>query len=141
MRMGNLLIYSAAEIFCIWPRARPRCRRPRASLGRKPIRRGRCASSSVIPLAVVPTLSREQFGRCCSLQSLGSGCQLITITTARLTSSASSKMSKEKQDDDQPEGYDDAGERKSYGVLELKNSASPSVPPPPRLFVGKNTPG
>ena len=29
----------------------------------------------------------------------------------------------------------------SYGVLELKNSASPSVPPPPRLFVGKNTPG
>ena len=24
MRMGNLLIYSAAEIFCIWPRARPR---------------------------------------------------------------------------------------------------------------------
>ena len=82
-----------------------------------PIRRGRCASSSVIPLAVVPTLSREQFGRCCSLQSPGSGCQLITITTARLTSSAclsvySSKMSKEKQDDDQPEGYDDAGEPK-----------------------------
>src|SRR5215813_9394300 len=25
MRMGNLLIYSAAEIFCIWPPALPRC--------------------------------------------------------------------------------------------------------------------
>ena len=55
------------------------------------------------PLAVVPTLSREQFGRYCSLQSPGSRCQLITITTARLTSSAclsgySSKMPKEKQD-------------------------------------------
>jgi len=32
--MGNLLIYSAAEIFYIWPRALPRCRRSRASLGR-----------------------------------------------------------------------------------------------------------
>ena len=30
--------------FCIWPRALPRCRPSRASLGRKPIRRGRCAS-------------------------------------------------------------------------------------------------
>ena len=32
-------------------------------------------------------------------------------------------------------------DKNSYGVLELKNSASPSGPPPPRLFVGKNTPG
>ena len=30
--------------FCIWPRALPRCRPCRASRGRKPIRRGRCAS-------------------------------------------------------------------------------------------------
>jgi hypothetical protein len=29
--MGNLLIYSAAEIFCIWLRALPRCRLYRAS--------------------------------------------------------------------------------------------------------------
>ena len=29
--------------FCIWPRALPRCRQSRASHGRKPIRRGRCA--------------------------------------------------------------------------------------------------
>src|SRR5262249_47315197 len=43
MRMGTLLIYSAAEIFSIWPRAPPRCRPSRASRGRKPIRRGRCA--------------------------------------------------------------------------------------------------
>ena len=32
-------------ILCIWPRALPRCRPCRASRGRKPIRRGRCASS------------------------------------------------------------------------------------------------
>jgi putative ABC transport system substrate-binding protein len=31
-----------AEIFYIWPLARPRCQRRRASLGRKPIQRGRC---------------------------------------------------------------------------------------------------
>ena len=31
---------------CIWPRALPRCRPCRASHGRKPIRRGRCGSSS-----------------------------------------------------------------------------------------------
>ena len=47
--MGNLLIYSAADNFCIWPRALPRCRPCRASRGRKPIRRGRCASSSALP--------------------------------------------------------------------------------------------
>ena len=35
--------------FCIWQRALPRCRPCRASRGRKPIRRGRCASSSAIP--------------------------------------------------------------------------------------------
>src|SRR6266511_2886757 len=34
MRMGNLLIYSAAEIFYIWPRALPRCRPCRALPGR-----------------------------------------------------------------------------------------------------------
>jgi tripartite-type tricarboxylate transporter receptor subunit TctC len=33
--MGNLLIYSAAEIFSNWPRALPRCRPCRASRGRK----------------------------------------------------------------------------------------------------------
>src|SRR5262249_9231757 len=31
-----------AEIFCIWPRALPRCRPCRALLSRKPIRRDRC---------------------------------------------------------------------------------------------------
>jgi hypothetical protein len=36
MRMGNLLIYSAAEIFCISLRALSRYRRCRASLSRKP---------------------------------------------------------------------------------------------------------
>jgi hypothetical protein len=40
--MGNLLIYSAAEIFCIWPRSLPRCWPYRGSRRRKP-RRGRCA--------------------------------------------------------------------------------------------------
>jgi hypothetical protein len=49
--MGNLLIYSAAEIFCIWQRALPRCRQFRASRGRKPIRRGRFAASLDMPLA------------------------------------------------------------------------------------------
>jgi hypothetical protein len=47
--MGNLLIYSAADNFCIWPPALPRCRLSRVSHGRKPIRRGRCASSSPRP--------------------------------------------------------------------------------------------
>jgi hypothetical protein len=46
--MGNLLIYSAAEHFCIWPRALPRCRPRRASHGRKPTQRGRCASLSLL---------------------------------------------------------------------------------------------
>ena len=53
--MGNLLIYSAAEIFCIWPRALPRCRRCRASLGRKPIHRGRCIGSLAFLPANQPT--------------------------------------------------------------------------------------
>ena len=35
--------------FCIWPRALPRCRPCRGSLGRKPIRRGRCASIVGVP--------------------------------------------------------------------------------------------
>ena len=34
---------SPPDNFCIWPRALPRCRPCRASQGRKPIRRGRCA--------------------------------------------------------------------------------------------------
>ena len=34
---------SPPDNFCIWPRALPRCRPCRASRGRKPIRRGRCA--------------------------------------------------------------------------------------------------
>src|SRR6516165_1820507 len=51
MRMGNLLIYSAAEIFCIWRQAPPRCRRSRATRGRKPIRRDRSALSSAFRLA------------------------------------------------------------------------------------------
>src|SRR5262252_8250071 len=51
MRMGNLLIYSAADDFCIWQRVLPRCRRCRASRGHKPIRRGRCASSCRLALA------------------------------------------------------------------------------------------
>ena len=42
--------------FCIWPRALPRCRPCRASRGRKPIRRGRCASSSALP----PAASRHR---------------------------------------------------------------------------------
>jgi hypothetical protein len=49
--MGNLLIYSAADIFSIWPRARPRCRLGRVSLGRKPIRRGRCDCLLAFPPA------------------------------------------------------------------------------------------
>jgi tripartite-type tricarboxylate transporter receptor subunit TctC len=36
--MGNLLIYSAADNFCIWPRALPRSPPCRVSLGRKPTR-------------------------------------------------------------------------------------------------------
>ena len=35
--------------FSIWPRALPRCRRCRASHGRKPIRRGRYASLLAMP--------------------------------------------------------------------------------------------
>src|SRR6266481_2832712 len=57
MRMGNLLIYSAADDFYIWPPALPRCRPYRASHGRKPIRRGRCASSSPFLQAKQPTPS------------------------------------------------------------------------------------
>jgi len=38
------LIYSAVDNFYIWQRALPRCRSRRMSQGRKPIRRGRCAS-------------------------------------------------------------------------------------------------
>src|SRR5262249_39734294 len=41
MRMGNLLIYSAAEIFCIWPRALPRCQPYRGSPPRS-ITHGNC---------------------------------------------------------------------------------------------------
>jgi tripartite-type tricarboxylate transporter receptor subunit TctC len=49
--MGNLLIYSAADNFCISPPALPRCWCSRASRGRKPTRPGRCASLSGRPPA------------------------------------------------------------------------------------------
>jgi hypothetical protein len=55
--MGNLLIYSAAEIFCIWQRVVPRSGPYRGLRGRKPFRRGLCASSSVMPPAAAPTLA------------------------------------------------------------------------------------
>src|SRR5215813_5765631 len=41
MRMGNLLIYSVAKIFSIWPRALPRCRPSRGSPPRS-ITHGNC---------------------------------------------------------------------------------------------------
>jgi hypothetical protein len=47
-----------ADNFCISPRALPRCRPSHGSRGRKPIRRGPCASSLAIPPAALPTLSR-----------------------------------------------------------------------------------
>jgi hypothetical protein len=40
-----------ADNFCILPRALQRCRKSRTSLGRKSIRRGRCAQSLALPLA------------------------------------------------------------------------------------------
>ena len=43
----------------------PRCRPSHASLGRKPIRRGRCASSSALPPAVRPTSSRASWVNGC----------------------------------------------------------------------------
>jgi hypothetical protein len=52
--MGNLLIYSAAASSYIWLRAQPCCQPRRASLGRKPIRRGGCASSlAMLPAAAL----------------------------------------------------------------------------------------
>ena len=63
--MGNLLIYSAAGNFCIWPLALPRCRRCRALLGRKSIRRGQCASSLALPRAARATLLRACLGNYC----------------------------------------------------------------------------
>jgi len=56
--MGNLLIYSAAEIFCIWPRALPRCRPCLGLQERKPIRRGRCVLSLATPLVARATSPR-----------------------------------------------------------------------------------
>jgi len=41
--MGNLLIYSAADNFCIWQRAPLRSRPFPVAHVRKPIQRGRCA--------------------------------------------------------------------------------------------------
>ena len=40
---------SPPQTSCIWPRALPHCRPCRASRGRKPIRRGRCARSLAFP--------------------------------------------------------------------------------------------
>ena len=54
---GNLMKFPAGN-FCIWPRALPRCRPCHGSLGRRPIPRGRCASSSALRLAAPPTSSR-----------------------------------------------------------------------------------
>src|SRR2546430_5923915 len=42
---------SPADDFCIWPPALLRCRQRLGSQGHKPIRHGRCASSSASPLA------------------------------------------------------------------------------------------
>ena len=53
--MGNLLIYSAADNFSVWPPVRPRCRPCRASRGRKLIRHGQCGSSLATRRAARPT--------------------------------------------------------------------------------------
>ena len=45
------------DSFCISPRALPRCRLCHASRGRKPIRHGRFASSLLLRLVAVMTLS------------------------------------------------------------------------------------
>src|SRR5215467_16189610 len=73
MRMGNLLIYSAADIFCIWPRALPRCRWRRGLRGRKLIRRGRCASLSHLRPVVLTTLLRA---------SLVNGCRSASVSNS-----------------------------------------------------------
>ena len=44
--IGEVVMKLPRRNFCIWPRALPRCRHCHGSPGRKPIRRGRCASSS-----------------------------------------------------------------------------------------------
>ena len=49
--------------FCIWPRALPRCRPCRASRGRKPIRRGRCASSSATAPGGAPDILARLIGQ------------------------------------------------------------------------------
>ena len=56
---------SPPKNFCIWPRALPRCRRCRASLGRKPIRRGRCVGSSAFPPAAEGTSWRVSWHNGC----------------------------------------------------------------------------
>ena len=49
--------------FCIWPRALPRCRPCRASRGRKPIRRGRCASIVGVPAGGGPDIIARLLGQ------------------------------------------------------------------------------
>ena len=49
---------AAADNFCIWLRVLPRCRLFRASRGRRPIPRGRCASLSALPRAAQVTSRR-----------------------------------------------------------------------------------
>jgi hypothetical protein len=56
---GRFKMKLPAEIFYIWQLALPRCRPHRALHERKPIRRGRCASSSALPLAGRPTSSHD----------------------------------------------------------------------------------
>ena len=54
----NVAIEFRADNFCIWPRALPRSRPSRASLGDKPTRRARCALSSALPPVPRMTSSR-----------------------------------------------------------------------------------
>ena len=49
--------------FCIWQRALPRCRPCRGSRGRKPIRRGRCASSSALRQAARSDIHARLLGQ------------------------------------------------------------------------------
>src|SRR5215831_18610945 len=67
MRMGNLLIYSAAANFCIWLRAPSRCQPCRVSRGRKHIRRGRCAGSSLLRRAAPTTSWRASSANTCRI--------------------------------------------------------------------------
>src|SRR5439155_24395604 len=70
--IGRIRMRSAVEIFCIWPRALPRCRPCRASRGRKPIRRGRltltdperCYTTAPLRLGGFLDLERRNLRHC-----------------------------------------------------------------------------